>query len=177
MSKSVKRILVLTLLLTASSAAFGQSPRGGNAEQEIISLHRDFQDAMVKRDVQALGRLLADDYTGTDVVAGTKQTKATIIETFKANPLPTGAAGTSESVETGSPAVSVYGDTAVLTSRSVHKGQDPAGKAFAVPVLQTSVFARQGGRWRVVATHGCRIDQLQSEAGAAPAQARAGGSL
>jgi ketosteroid isomerase-like protein len=171
----VKRILVLALLLSASTAALGQAPRGGDAEREVIALHRDFQDAMLKRDVRTLGRVLADDYTGTDVVAGTKQTKADIIEAFEAAPLPTGAAGRSESVETGSPAISVYGDTALLTSRSVHRGQDPSGKAFAVPILQTSVFARRGGRWVVVATHGCRIDQLQSEAGASPAGGRAGG--
>lgn len=169
----MKKMLVLLMLLTSLPfVTFGQTDRDAKTEQEIIALYREFQDAMMKRDVAALERILADDYTDTDLLLGTMQTKADIIKVFKANPQLSGSAGKGEITNIGSPVSTIRRDTAILTSRSIHKGQDPKGQAFSVPVLLSVVLSKEGGRWRIIATHGCRIDRLQSEPGTSPTTAR-----
>jgi len=171
----MKKILVLAMLVvTTPAVTFGQTSRDGKTEQEITALNRELRNAFEKRDVAVLERILADGYTGTDVIFGTKQTKAATIEAYKDNPLPPGPAGRSETINTSDPVISLDGDIAVLSSRMIQKGHDPRGQAFSVPLLLTTVFAKQGGQWRVVAIHGCRIDYLQSESGISPATPRVG---
>lgn len=162
----MKKIIVLAMLfVTMPAATFGQTARNGKTEEEISTLYTEFRRAIEKRDVTALRHILADDYTDTDVVAGTKQTKQEIIEAYKVNPLPVVPAGRSETVNISGAAISVHGDTAVLTSSMMQKGQDATGRAFSVPLLVTTVFAKQAGQWHVIATHGSRIDMLQSRFG------------
>ena len=171
----MKKILVLAMLfVTTPAVTFGQTSSGGKTEQEITALYHEYRSAVEKREVAALERILADGYTSADVIIGTKQTKAIVIEGFKNSPLPPGPAGRSETVNIGDPVISIHGDTAILTNRMIQKGQDPRGQAFSVPILLTTVFTKRGGQWRIVANHGCRIDYLQSESGISPTTSRVG---
>jgi ketosteroid isomerase-like protein len=61
----MKIFLVLALLLLPSLAVFPQS----KAEREVADTVRQWADLMVSRDMDTLGRILADDIVITDYTA------------------------------------------------------------------------------------------------------------
>jgi ketosteroid isomerase-like protein len=122
-----------------------------SAEQELIKLENEANDAWVKRDVEAYARLLADDYlaTGPD---GNMMTKAQDLASLKSD----------ENITTSMIAddfrVRVYGDAAVVTFRSTYKSQFK-GKESTGQERFTDTWVKRGGRWQCVATHYSRIAQ------------------
>jgi hypothetical protein len=75
-------------------------------EQELLRLHREYNDAMNKGDRKTLERLIADDFIRT-TVAGVNNKSEMKIE----------ASGDDESVTEDSLKVRLYGNTAVITGR------------------------------------------------------------
>ena len=56
--------IVVALAVGLSATVFGQEkPKGPTVEQALIKVENDWNDAMVKRDVVARGRILAEDYS------------------------------------------------------------------------------------------------------------------
>jgi ketosteroid isomerase-like protein len=116
-----------------------------NAEETIAQLEREWVAAIVKGDTATLEGLLAADFVGTtdDQIYG----KADAIEDVRT--------GTHESLELDSIQVRLFGDTAVVTmgqtETSHHGNEDMSGR-----YLFTDVWAKQGGRWLAVASHGSR---------------------
>lgn len=168
----MRRILaLLALMVAASPLAFGQATQGqsGQAtgsgqqvvEQELMNLERELMQAGIKRDIQVLDRAVADDYTYTapdGMVMNRSQARAVFMS----------GDYVIESGDLDDMKVRIYGDTAVVTGRSTekskYKGQDVSGQ-----YRWTDVFVKQGGRWRVVATHVSRIASQQTPG--QPAQA------
>jgi ketosteroid isomerase-like protein len=105
--------------------------------------------AVVDRDALFLDRILSDDFVGWDY-AGKRYTKAD-----SEHDLTTGELATTclrvEDIN-----VRLYGNTAVVTSRAVrkgeYKGQDNTGE-----FRWTKVYAKMEKRWRVVAQQSTRI--------------------
>lgn len=123
-----------------------------NIEQELIQLKRDIGRAYVTKNVAALERIYADEYTVTDQ-AGESTTKAQEIERMK-----TGTA-LYEFTSYEDVKVRVYGDTAIVAGRGMVKGRGKSG-AFHTEYRSTNVFVKRSGRWQAVAAHISGVKQL-----------------
>ena len=152
----MKRLTVLAaVLLLSSSPAAAQTPgvresKLGKVERHILALDREWADAMVRGDVASLERLFDDDMIVTSG-NGTVRGKAGELEDVRPSPdLKTYFFNTEDR------RVRVYGDAAVLTGhakwRINYKGRDIDHER-----RYTSVYAKRGGRWRMVALQLTRL--------------------
>jgi Domain of unknown function (DUF4440) len=82
-----------------------------------------------------LERLLADDYTHTDIM-GQFQTRDEWLAQVRSHPV--------AQLDFEDVTVRVYGDVAVVTGRNIYR----PGTPFGLPLRFTEVLTRQGGDWR-----------------------------
>jgi ketosteroid isomerase-like protein len=130
------------------------SPQAGaeTVEQELVRLKHEMGRAYVARDVAALERLYADDYTVTDDEGNTTN------KTQEIDRLRSGGS-TYESTSYEDVKVRVYGDTAIVAGRGTVKGRNSKGP-FHTEYHSTNVFVRQNGVWRAVAAHISGVKRL-----------------
>ncbi len=163
----MKTLALVALIASASLTAIAQTneprPARTKTEQEVVAANQRYIDALVRKDGAALEGILADDFSETDTAIGEIKSKELFMAPYKSGAISDSGLG---AIEAGDPKVSVHGGTAVLTVRATFKGQAADGQAYRVPVLLTSVFVKQRGRWRVIATHGTALDRLQAQTGA-----------
>jgi len=133
--------VVVFLLLPLSASAQNA------AEQAILKLEQQWVDALVKADTAALEKLYTDDLIYTHS-SGTVDTKATYIDSLK-----TGKAKY-ESIERDEVKVRFYGDTAIVTCRSVIKVNKNTINARYI-----HVYVKQKGAWRMAAHQTTRLAQ------------------
>jgi len=114
-------------------------------------MERDWSQADVKKDVTALNRILADDWTGIDF-QGTVLTKA---EALKPVGLHSDVTET-ESTEVAEMKIRIFGKTAVVSGteieRSQYKGKDSSGK-----YIWTDVFVLRKGHWQAVSSQSTKL--------------------
>ena len=122
-------------------------PAQNAAEQAILKLEQQWVDALVKADTVALEKLYTDDLIYTHS-SGTVDTKASYIDSLK-----TGKAKY-ESVERDDIKVRFYGDTAIVTCRSVIKVNNNT-----IPARYIHVYVKQKGAWRMAAHQTTRLAQ------------------
>jgi len=142
-------VLILTLIASASCAlAQTRQPAVASmaatgAEDEIKKLEEMRNQALLHGDVATLDRMTSDDYTFI-TLRGEMRTKSEILKGF--------ASGSFhyESREISDLRVRVYGDTAVVTGRSVQKGMEN-GKDYSGDYWFTRVYVKQKDRWLTVA--------------------------
>jgi hypothetical protein len=125
--------------------------QAGSVEKELIKLENEANDAWVKHDAQAYGRLLADDYIGTDW-DGTTATKAQELENCKS------VKNTYTFLKADDFKVRIYGDAAVVTCRNTEKLQ-VEGKEITEQRRLTDTWVKLAGRWQCVALHSSKIAQ------------------
>ena len=117
-------------------------------EQAVRRLKREWSDAIVKRDIASLRRIIADDFTGIEST-GRVIDKAQFIN---------GIASGAEDVQSANPEdikVRVHGDAAVITGRHLVKGVKKEG-SYSPQILFTDIWTKRNGNWQVVnyqATH------------------------
>ncbi|MGH9354839.1 MAG: nuclear transport factor 2 family protein [Terriglobia bacterium] len=142
LSSAVMAVALASIVVTQMSAARGA---GETAQQEILKLQDQWDQALVRKDVRFIQHLYDDNiaYTNTQ---GTMLTKPQLIDLYESGVL-TFYRMNHEDVK-----VRVFGDTAVLTGRSTstmaYKGRVSHG-----PRRFTSVFVKENGQWRLVAHH------------------------
>jgi ketosteroid isomerase-like protein len=149
-------LAAVVLVLAVSCQAFAQAKpaapaKSASVEQELIKLENDWNNALVKRDVGALGRILADDWTGMDA-DGAVVTKAQALANLKSGEDAfTSAVGDEWRAR-------VYGDAAVVlgrwTVKEQYKGKDVSGQYRSV-----DTWIRRDGRWQCVASAGTKITE------------------
>lgn len=138
------------LVVFVFAAAIIAQTQTENAEQQLINLENELNKAWVNRDTAPFDRILADDYMGTDE-EGNVITKAEQLAKIGAG------AYLSTTAVVDDMKVRVYGDAAVVTGRSTHKGQYK-GKAFSQQYRWTDTWVKDNlGRWRCVAFHDSNI--------------------
>jgi ketosteroid isomerase-like protein len=149
-------LFLLLMVHTGWASAQTRQLTGGStaaisAEDEIRKLEEARNQAILHGDVGALDRLTSDDYTFI-TLRGEMRTKAEILKGF--------ASGTFhyESREISDLKVRVYGDTAIVTGRSVQKGMEN-GKDYSGGYWLTRVYLKQKGRWLTVALQTTLIQQ------------------
>jgi ketosteroid isomerase-like protein len=138
----MKRTLILiTLAISLSSLALGQIRRN-KMQEELLKLEKEFEQAIIKNDAEAIGRFLADDWIiiGPD---GGIIDKSRFLGVIKSGAL------THETMESDDIRVRIYGDTAVVTGLTTTKGKY-SGQDFTTQERATDVFVKQNGRWQCV---------------------------
>ena len=148
---------LLLVLISTSSVSLTKAQGGGQianpqsqqvsqAEQEVRRLERAWLDAYERRDVEAMNRIVADDFTIT-FPNGEMQTKAQIISSLKGP-----AAGSSSKFYTEDVRSRVYGDTVILIGRVISEWEQN-GKKIREQSRYTDTYVKRQGRWEVVASH------------------------
>ena len=117
---------------------------------ELITLAREWDEAMVANDADAIGRYMADDWAivGSDGRVGDKATFLALVRS---------GALSHDVMETHDLSVRVYGDIAVTLARGISGGKYH-GQPFREVERVSCVFLRQKGQWRCVLTHLSRLD-------------------
>lgn len=117
-----------------------------------MALIREYDDARVKRDVAAMGRILADDFTSI-TPDGSLNTKEQFIATF------TSLSSKLQAIDRDEVNIRFYGETALLTSRAVLKMQWPDGRVVSPSQRAMMVLVKRRGRWQVVGSQGTFVRQ------------------
>jgi ketosteroid isomerase-like protein len=150
----MKRILLSVLLtIVTATAAFAQSESKAAApkrsvEDQLIDLERQLSEALVREDAPVLDRLWSNDLVFT-FPNGKVSNKAQRLAGQK----PTAQPSQSESRNTNDEVkVFLYGSTAVVTVLSTWSGKEN-NQAYSSQFQATHVWAKQQGRWQLVAAH------------------------
>jgi ketosteroid isomerase-like protein len=157
--ESIMRLIAVIALVVIGVTAWlvGQSKAEkadgpiGKTEEEIQELHNKLIQAQLNSDIAALDRIWADDHIFTNPL-GVVQTKAQRLAEIQSG---------SRKLELFSVAdvqVRVYGDTAVVTSRAMLKGQRQ-GQDISGQFRGIDVYVKKQGSWQVVAAQATRIAQ------------------
>jgi ketosteroid isomerase-like protein len=126
-------------------------PAPTNIEETIMQAERDWGDALSKRDIPALDRILGDDHS-VITKDGSVLTKAQELANYKSGE----SSGDLSDFEPMK--VRVFGDTAVVTGghreKSQYHGRDTSGH-----YRWTDVFVMRNGRWQAVASQLTRVEE------------------
>jgi ketosteroid isomerase-like protein len=115
------------------------------AEEELLKLEKAFAEAIVKNDLEGIGRLVTDDWIIIDP-NGEIVDRARFFEVIKSGAL------THDMMESEDFRVRVYGDSAVVTGLTRTKGKF-MGQEFSTQERATDVFVKRDGRWQCALTH------------------------
>ena len=138
---------VVGLVFVAATLAQTQTE---SAEEELIKLENELNEAWTNRDIAPFDRILADDYMFTDE-EGNVLTKAQELANIKSG------AFLSTSCENDDVKARIYGDAAVVTGRSTYKGKFK-GKPYTQQYRWTHMWVKDNlARWRCVASHASKI--------------------
>jgi ketosteroid isomerase-like protein len=123
----------------------------GKAEEELLKLEEAFAEAIVKNDLEGIGRLVADDWIIIDP-NGEIVDRTRFFEVIKSGAL------THDTMESEDFRVRVYGDSAVVTGITRTKGRF-MGQEFSTQERATDVFVKRDRRWQCVLTHLTRFPE------------------
>jgi ketosteroid isomerase-like protein len=123
----------------------------GEAEQELLTLEKAFAEAIVRNDLEGIGRLVTDDWIVIDP-NGQIVDRVRFFEVIKSGAL------THDMMESEDFRVRVYGDSAVVTGLTRTKGKF-MGQEFSTQERATDVFVKRDGRWQCVLTHLTRFSK------------------
>lgn len=146
--KQILSIVLLTVGLFSLLAKGG--PSRNDDTQQLISLEQELSAAVAKQDAVVLDRLWSNSLVFT-FPDGTVSNKARRLASQK----PSGQPSQSDSEMSNHNdeiKLYLYGDTAVVTVRSTWSGKEN-NRAYSSQFQATHVWARQGGRWQLVAAH------------------------
>jgi ketosteroid isomerase-like protein len=121
-------------------------------ENDVLELNQIQQrliKAWVSHERETIDELLADDWAVTDP-AGRHLTKTEVLAELDSGERKL-ESGTIDDVN-----VRLYGDTAVVTGRTLPTGSYQ-GTSVSVKLRFTDVFVKQNGNWRAVASHATLI--------------------
>jgi ketosteroid isomerase-like protein len=119
------------------------------AEEELLKLEKDFAEAIVANDLDAIGPLIADDWIIIDP-DGAIVHRARFFDVIKSGAL------MHDMMESEDFRVRVYGDSAVVTALTRTKGKF-MGQEFSTQERATDVFIKRDRRWQCVLTHLTRL--------------------
>jgi len=145
----VKSFDIFCLLPAIALLSFGQATPEVSVEQTLMQLERDWSQASLKKDIDTLNKIMADDWVNIDF-QGKVVTKAQTIASLKSVLPATQAAGLGEMK------VRVFGDSAIVTGSDTGKSGSK-GKEVIEKYLWTDVFVRRNGRWQAVASQSTKV--------------------
>ncbi len=135
----------MSLLIAATQAQNRAALPGSEdaAKRTILQLEEERNRAIVNGDAAALEQMTSDDYTFI-TLRGELRTKAEIVKGFRSGSFHYDNRRISDL------SVRVYGETAVVTGRSVQSGHEN-GKDYSGDYRFTRVYVKRNGSWQTVA--------------------------
>ncbi|MBA3634706.1 MAG: nuclear transport factor 2 family protein [Acidobacteria bacterium] len=122
------------------------------SDYAILSyMERDWNNAVVKRDLAWFERNYAADASDIDSRTGEMSNKTQTITLMKADK------SVVESAELSEMDIRIEGGTAIVTGINRIKGRDEKNQPFDIRIRFTDTFVKRDGRWQVWATQGTRI--------------------
>jgi len=151
----MKTVLVIFALIFGVSFTVGQTMSkktsgNGHVEQELRNLEREWEEALTRRDVAMLDRLMAEDYVLT-TVRGEVVNKVRVLEEVK-------SAKVTAKVQNTDTAVRVYGNSAVVTGLVLISGRFN-DQDVSTQSRYMKVYVKRRGRWQVVAAQATLVAQ------------------
>jgi ketosteroid isomerase-like protein len=149
----MKRTLAaLLVLLVTPPLAAGQTsgilPAPASAdEQALREIDQQTLEAVIKNDRSFFDGLWIEGAISTDKY-GRVKTKAEVLRHLQPAPSDVKYMFRREDVE-----VHVYGDTAIVSGRTVGPISLPGGQTIQINERSTDTYTRKGGKWLLVATH------------------------
>jgi ketosteroid isomerase-like protein len=134
-------VLVVIFILNTEGVFLGRE-RGTQMQEEILRMEKDFSQAIIENDSDAVGRFLTDDWIIIDPDGGVID-RARFLDVIKSGAL------THEQMDADDFRVRIYGDTAVATALTRTKGKF-MGQDFTAEERATDVLVKTDGHWRVV---------------------------
>lgn len=125
-----------------------EAPPVGKDELTLLQLERDWAEALVKKDAEALDKMLAAEFQANyiDAVGNKKQ----YLLLLKSNTSKTESAVNSEMK------VIVFGDRAIVNGLATEKSSK-AGKDTSGQFRFTDVFVKREGRWQCVTGYAAKM--------------------
>jgi ketosteroid isomerase-like protein len=118
-------------------------------EEELLKVEKAFAEAIVKNDLEGIGRLVTDDWIIIDP-NGEIVDRTRFFDVIKSGAL------THDMMESEDSRVRVYGESAVVTAITSTKGKF-MGQEFSTQERATDVFVKRDGHWQCVLTHLTRL--------------------
>ena len=141
--------LVIAIMMLFGSLAYGQKM---TTEQTLMKMEQEMADAIVKGDTSVWNKYSADNSVFTDP-GGMMMNKAQSMAMFKSGDLKL------ESIKMDNMKVQMFGNTAVVTYTSMDKGTYK-GKDISGEYRWTDVFAKVGGKWKLIAGQGTPVMKM-----------------
>lgn len=123
---------------------------------DVVRLDREWEDAIIAKDVAAMDRLACDELVYTHA-GGAVDDKPTFLRHI------TDGALTFVTIDHDDIAVRVHGSTAVLTCALHLTTIDRAAQPGELHFRTTHVWSEKDGRWRLLANQSTHIPQLPVE--------------
>jgi ketosteroid isomerase-like protein len=146
-------IASLFILLAATSVVFaqtkGKKDSAMRAEQELLKVNKEYDEALVRGDISALERIFGEEFIYTST-SGEVVNKSQQLELIRSGQMKI-ESGASDDVQ-----VRLYGNMALVIGSFKAKGQFK-GQAFESTERYTSVWAKRGVRWQLIAEQGTLI--------------------
>ena len=142
-------VVALTILAIGAPLATRAAAQTSSAEQALLQLERDWEQAIKKNDLPALERILAPEFVTIDT-EGRLRTREQYMARRRSGQV-TYTAYTQDDYN-----VRVIGDMAIVTGRSTIKGTLD-GKTRDGQERWTDTFVRRAGSWQAVASHSSRV--------------------
>lgn len=114
------------------------------AEAQLRQLNAELAEAEVRRDIDALERLISDDYLGIDP-SGSLLTKELIMSTYGSGKV------VLESIVTSDLRIRVFDNTGIITGRSLIKGRSGRNE-FSAVFRYNDTYRREGRGWRLISS-------------------------
>jgi len=135
--RQILRTVILVCAVVAKPAA------AADVQQILKDRGREYREALTKRDLAALDKIWAEGYTFTNG-RGEFLNKKDRMENIKRG------ATQFDSISRENEEIRVFGNTAVITGRSVMK-VIYGGKESSGPYRTINVWVKMQGRWQIVA--------------------------
>jgi ketosteroid isomerase-like protein len=148
----MKHVWIAALFVTGSALVFGQAkPAAKTSVTEALKqIERNWGQAEIKKDFDAVDKILADDWVGIDH-EGKIVSKAEAMTDMKS-----GDIGLTSEV-LGPMTVRIFGNTAIVTGNNTEKSQGH-GKDSSGTYVWTDVFVLRNGQWQVVASQSTKAE-------------------
>jgi len=124
-----------------ATLAIGQQ-KNDLMQDELLRIEKDFSQAIVANDAEAISRFLADEWIIIDPDGGIMD-RTRFLDVIRSGAL------THELMESDNVRVRIYGNTAIVTALATTKGKF-SGQPFTTHERATDVFVKQDGRWQCV---------------------------